>query len=218
MIALHLTEENVEDLIQRAGGKTKRELEEVLASVAPKKPFSPSVRKRPMPKAKPPQEALRSRVSNKDKTSEEDARPAPGATHVPDLLEPATEDRYNFRFSAGKEFTEKFERLAEVLGIENARSHLEEIFEKALDLALEKKDPKRKLERRRKREAKKKNSSLGKPGAEKSERKKAEKQAKPAPSRYIPSEIREGGSKGLVMSFGQPIVIVISSQEPLSLT
>jgi len=75
--------------------------------------------------------------------------------------------------------------------LENALSHLEEIFEKALDLALEKKDPKRKLERRRKREAKKKNSCLGKPGAEKSESKKAEKQAKPTPSRYIPSEVRE---------------------------
>jgi len=36
------------------------------------------------------------------KPSEEDARPAPGGTHVPDLFEPATEDRYNFRFSAGK--------------------------------------------------------------------------------------------------------------------
>ena len=32
---------------------------------------------------------------------------------------------------------------------------------------------------------------LGKPGAENSERKKAEKQAKPTPSRYIPSEVRE---------------------------
>ena len=83
--------------------------------------------------------------------------------------------------------------------------HLEEIFEKALDLSLEKKDPKRKLERRRKRQAKKKSSSLGKPGAEKAERKKAEKQAKKAPSRYIPSEVRERDSRVLVMFLGQPI-------------
>ena len=102
LIAPHLTEENAEDLIRRAAGKTKRELEEVLASVAPKKPFSPSVRKRPLPNAKPLKEALRSKVSSECKSSEEDASPAPGATHVPDLFEPATEDRYNFRFSAGK--------------------------------------------------------------------------------------------------------------------
>ncbi len=60
---------------------------------------------------------------------------------------------YNFRFSAGKEFKGKFERLAEVLGIEGAMRRMPEIFEKALDLALEKKDPKQKLERRKKREA-----------------------------------------------------------------
>jgi len=81
--------------------------------------------------------------------------------------------------------------ISHIAKIAKRSSHLEEIFEKALDLALEKKDPKRKLERRRKREAKKRNSSLGKPGAENSERKKAEKQAKPTPSRYIPSEVRE---------------------------
>ncbi len=65
----------------------------------------------------------------------------------------ATPGVYNFRFSAGKEFKGKFERLAEVLGIESAARRMPEIFEKALDLALEKKDPKKKLERRKKREA-----------------------------------------------------------------
>ena len=48
---------------------------------------------------------------------------------------------------------EKLERLAEVLGIQGAVRHMPEIVEKSLDLALEMKDPKKKLQRRRKREA-----------------------------------------------------------------
>ena len=57
--------------------------------------------------------------------------------------------------------------------------NMEEILGKALDIALEKKDPLEKLKRRQKREtAKKKNSSLG-------------KEKKPIASRYVPSEVRE---------------------------
>jgi len=58
-------------------------------------------------------------------------------------------------------------------------------------LALEKKDPKRKLERRRKREARKKNSCPGEPRGKTDERKYVEQQEKRVPSRYIPSEVRE---------------------------
>jgi hypothetical protein len=43
--------------------------------------------------------------------------------------------------------------LAEVLCIESPHNHLEEIFDLALESALDKKDPQRKLERRREREA-----------------------------------------------------------------
>ena len=59
---------------------------------------------------------------------------------------------FNFRFSADRSFKDKFERLAEVMGVENAQRHMAEILEQALDIALEKKDPKRKLERRKARE------------------------------------------------------------------
>ncbi len=39
---------------------------------------------------------------------------------------------------------------SEVLGIVNPQKRMAEVFEQALDLALDKKDPKRKLERRQK--------------------------------------------------------------------
>ena len=66
----------------------------------------------------------------------------------PNILQPARPTAFNFRFSADWSFKEKFERLVEVMGVENAQKHLAEILEQALDVALDKKDPKRKLERR----------------------------------------------------------------------
>ncbi len=68
-------------------------------------------------------------------------------------IEVACPDVYNIRFSAGKSLKEKLVRFGEVLGIDCTARRMPEIFEKALDLALEKKDPKQKLERRKKREA-----------------------------------------------------------------
>ena len=72
-------------------------------------------------------------------------RCAAGASHL-------HQNVYNFRFSADKDFKDKLERLAEVVGIQNAQKNMAEIIEKALDIALEKKDPKKKLERRRKKQ------------------------------------------------------------------
>ena len=66
------------------------------------------------------------------------------------ILQPARPAVFNFRFSADQDFKDKFERLVEVLGVENAQKRMAAILEKALDIALEKKDPKKKLERRKK--------------------------------------------------------------------
>jgi hypothetical protein len=54
----------------------------------------------------------------------------------------------NFSFSADENFKAKFEPLAEVLGVENHLKNMAEVFERAMDISLEKNDPKKKLERR----------------------------------------------------------------------
>ncbi len=91
---------------------------------------------------------------------------------------------YNIRFSAGKSLKQKLERFAEVLGIDCAARRMPEIFEKALDLALEKKDPKQKLERRRKRQAARSKTRLDEAAG-------AKKREARAGSRYTPSSVRE---------------------------
>ncbi len=74
--------------------------------------------------------------------------PRPASRVSPSILEPARPELYNFRFAADRKFKEKFERLAEVLGVENPLQHMAEIMEQALDIALDKKDLKRKRARR----------------------------------------------------------------------
>ncbi len=96
----------------------------------------------------------------------------------PTILQPARADVYNFRFAADRDFKNKFERLAEVLGVENAQKHMADI----LDIALDKKDPQKKLERRKKRA----NASKAK-----SRSNEIPKNDEPAKSRYIPSEVSE---------------------------
>ncbi len=68
---------------------------------------------------------------------------------------------------------EKFERLADVLGVVSPLQHMAEIMEQALDIALDKKDLKRKRARRLERAEKSRPGKIF------------------AKSRYIPSEVRE---------------------------
>ncbi len=113
---------------------------------------------------------------------------------------------YNVRFSEGREFRAKLDRLAEVLGIEGAVRHMPELLEKALDLALEKKDPQKKLERRQKRQAARSKTRLDEASPPKTRldelagvKKREARAGSPLgarasrlhPSRYIPGSVRE---------------------------
>ncbi len=99
----------------------------------------PSVRTEPPDKTPPVQEAWA-------------GGPAFGTS--PGILEPARPELFNFRFAANRKFKDKFECLAEVLGVENPLQHMAEIMEQALDIADDKKDLTRKRERRSEREPK----------------------------------------------------------------
>ncbi len=65
--------------------------------------------------------------------------------------EPCQPGLYNFRFAAGKGFMDKLKRTAEVGGMGDALRNMGEIFERALDVYLEKNDPEKRQERRDKR-------------------------------------------------------------------
>ncbi len=193
-LAPHLHEDNVEKLLSDCAGMTKRIVEEYLVALRPKPVFNPSIRKRPAPvenreQARPERQQETMRESEQSKPPcpapfvEEAPRPRPTSPSS-NLLQPARPDRFNFRFSADRNFKEKFERLAEVLGVENPLKHMAEILEQAVDISLEKRDPMRKRERRLERQRTK---TAPRPDeiATRPERKDRTE------SRYIPSEVRE---------------------------
>jgi hypothetical protein len=178
---------------------SRREVEAYLVALKPKPVFKPSIRKRPSSSTesgKAQDEKRQETPQTKipcptTPTSEEKPNSPPPATPSPNLLEPAEPETYNFRFSADRDFKDKFERLAEVLGVENPLKNMAEVFERAVEISLDKKDPKKKLERRLERKRKhSKNTEKSCPGKI-SEENATEREEEVAQSRYITSESRE---------------------------
>jgi len=192
LLAPVLTESNVEKLLSDCAGMTKREAEEYLVALRPKPVFAPSIRRTP---SRPQRGRLALTSPPRVQTAPPDKTPPvqetwagrPAFRTSPSILEPARPEIYNFRFASDRKFKEKFERLAEVLGVENPLQHMAEIMEQALDMALDKKDLKRKRARRLEREAKR----SGKTPRKKSRLDEIPSDEQKANSRYIPSEVRE---------------------------
>ncbi len=151
LLAPHLSENNVDKLLGDCAGMTKKAVLEYLVRIEPKAVFKPSIRRRPArPLPVEPAPALAERPAAPPRELTTGDRQLSPSSH--NILQPARPAVFNFRFSANRSFKEKFERLAEVMGVENAQKHMAEILEQALDVALDKKDPKRKLERRKARQ------------------------------------------------------------------
>ena len=181
LLAPVLTESNVEKLLSDCAGMTKREVEEYLVAFRPKPVFAPSIRKTP---SRPQEDRWASTSPRQETTS-----PPPPLRVSRSILEPARPELFNFRFAADRKFKEKFDRLAEVLGVENPLHHMAEIMEQAMDIALDKKDLKRKRARRLAR-ATKRRGETPREKTRPDEFFAGEKDEK-ANSRYIPSAVRE---------------------------
>src|SRR5688572_8537156 len=106
--------------------------------------------------------------------------PSPRPATPSGLISPATPGMFNFRFPASTDFKKKLERLAEVQGIANSEKNMAEVFERAMDLALEAKDPQRRLARREAR-ARRRDSCAAPEGAA----------STPATSRHVPAAVRD---------------------------
>ena len=189
LLAPVLTESNVEKLLSDCAGMTKREAEESLVALRPKPVFAPSIRKTPSRLALGLAPTVQATSPKKTPPVQETRGQRPAFRTSPTILQPARPEIYNFRFAAERKFKEKFERLAEVLGVENPLHHMAEIMEQALDMALDKKDVTRKRARRLEREAKR----SGETPKTKSRPDEilSGGEVEKANSRYIPSEVQE---------------------------
>jgi hypothetical protein len=135
MLAPHLTAENRDTLLARAVHKSKRQIEELLAELAPRPDVPSSIRKLPDTQATPvvghpPDPAVELFPERApDPTSESAAPSIPPAAAVFQPLSPA---RYKVQFTAGPELQEDLQRLRALMRSEAPDGDLAVIIGKAV--------------------------------------------------------------------------------------
>ncbi|MCB9881530.1 MAG: HNH endonuclease [Planctomycetes bacterium] len=203
-LAPHLNQENAATLIAACEGMTRRQVEEYLVQFKHGKEVTPGIRAVPLPSTLPASTKDGANCESMSDGVSAPSLPVPSSKRPVRRVEPVKPDVFNFRFAASGAFKTKLERLAEVVGVVDVTGKLAELLDMAIEHVLEAKDPQRKLERRRKREARKASAEQGSNVAPASVSPRPDEvpitieteiappvvPPKP-PSRYVSSELRE---------------------------
>ncbi len=115
----HFTDDNVRELVAAAGGKTKRELQELLAARAPKADVPPTIT------ALPQQACLPS-------------SPAPAQVPSPARIKPLAPSRHRLELTVSAEVRAKLERARDLMSHRISHDDLETVLDHALDALLAK--------------------------------------------------------------------------------
>jgi len=138
LLAPHLTDENHQALLAQASGKTKREVEALVAALAPKPARRDCVRRLSAPAAGRAGDFL---VAESCAASGADV-PATSVSMPPaPRVEPVSPGRVRFSFTGDEELLRHLERAREVLKRKYPVGRLEELFAEALRWLLDKMDP-----------------------------------------------------------------------------
>ncbi|TBR18313.1 HNH endonuclease [bacterium] len=165
LLSPHLNRDNVGGLLEAARGKTSRELECLIASLAPRPDAPDLLRALPVggtaPASGEPTPALEFAVGPEvgggavappaapvEAPGPEAGRTAPPARFEPRRPEPLSDQRFLFRFTGGRTLREKYDRARALLLGRAAGRGMEGLFEAALDALLEGIDPDRRAKRR----------------------------------------------------------------------
>ena len=191
MLSQHLTPENHQAVLARAGGRSRREIEALVAELAPRPDVPPSVRK--LPTVAPTTPVMSTLVTASPATHSHTpitvaSEPAPLITAPPPTLparrpivETTSPDRYRVQFTIGKESHDKLRRVQALLRREIPDGDPGAIFDRALTLLLEK------VER-------KKLAAASKPRAPRPIRPGADRRTSDPTldSRHVPSDVKRG--------------------------
>src|SRR4051812_48496420 len=123
---LALTQQNHRDLLAEAAGKSKRQIEEIVARLDPKPPVPDSFRKRPVAK----QVAL--------EMTSPGAAPLTPRREQRAVVAPLSEDTFTVQFTASRALRDKFRRAQDLLRHRFPSGEIAAIFDKALDSLIEK--------------------------------------------------------------------------------
>ena len=149
LLASHLTEDNHEDLIAGASGRSKRQVEELLASRFPKPDTAPSIRKLATPTIVTAPAAVSSSIGMPDRVpaipaQEPDLAISPGRVLAPALpvlspaaprraaVTPVAADRFEFKFTGSGATRDKLRLAQDLLRHAVPNGDLAEIFDRAL--------------------------------------------------------------------------------------
>jgi len=122
----HLTAENHHQVLARARGKSKREIEELVAALAPKPAVRDSIRKLP---SSAPSETMQLVLAPAAATTQ---RPEPRP------IAPLSEDTFRVRFTASRVLRDKLRQAQDLLRHRLPSGDLATIVESAVDLLIEK--------------------------------------------------------------------------------
>ena len=137
VLSRHLTDANYEDVLTRATHKTKREIQKLVAELAPKPDVPPTIRKRPQRKANAaPPELCPGRVEAHARSAEP---VSPAAPEKRATVEPLSKARYKVEFTASEELRDKLQRLQALM----PGSELAAIIDAAVSEKLERVEAKR---------------------------------------------------------------------------
>jgi 5-methylcytosine-specific restriction endonuclease McrA len=141
MLSGTLTPENHAAVLARASDRSRREIEALVAELAPRPDAAPSIRKLPRAAVLPaPAPELPTAGSQVMSAPAEPAllASAPAASTRRPLIEATSPDRYRVQFTFGKESHEKLRRLQDLLRREIPSGDPGVIVDRALTLLLEK--------------------------------------------------------------------------------
>jgi 5-methylcytosine-specific restriction endonuclease McrA len=176
MLRPHLTPENHEEVLAKASGRSLREIEDLIAELAPRPDVPTSVRK--VPAAPALQLAEPPAAGHLDLTpSSPNASPPVASPARRPIIETTSPERYRVQFTIGKESHDTLRRLQDLLRREIPNGDPGAIVERALSLFLEKVE-------------KAKFAATGKPQRARRIRPGADKVGYSAASRDIPSEVK----------------------------
>ena len=139
----HLTAENCEAVLAKASGRSRREIEALVAELAPRPDAATSVRKLPAPTVSPLSPIpVTTATSGEPLKSSDTLTPSPEPAAVPPLRRPVIEntapERYRVQFTIGKEGHDRLRRLQALLRREIPDGDAGVIVERALALLLQK--------------------------------------------------------------------------------
>ena len=111
-LAPHLTEANRETLLARAAFRSKRDIQVLVAELAPKPDVPAAMRKLPVREEKPAPQPAMQLCPDRATAS---PTPVPVRSARPSVMEPLAPARYKVQFTASAELHEKLERLCALL-------------------------------------------------------------------------------------------------------